>query len=463
VAGIAGLIILRDAQHRFLVLLLLEVVFLLTIRLSRRGMAVAAFFLVLLAGLFTGFGREYELQKWLNLAVFAFTGYLIYYFFKSIRDELTGNTTFIQEEQKNIEFQKVRFAEAEHQVQSLKEQHRIWQQLSGLLNKSSGLNKFDEICSFFPEQVARQFPGSICVFCLRDTDSSKLGYRIKAVSEHRTGAEIDGPSPDNLDELAETNRIPLLIEDASHEFNIKLERRTALPFASMMAAPVPINERFFGMLKCYHEQPGRFHTPDLRVLQYLAETQGVQLLNSLLYQETERLARTDGITGLYVQYFLMEKIREEIARARNNSSSFSLVIIDIDHFKLFNDTYGHLAGDFVLVHTADLIRSCIRSVDFPARYGGDEFFLVLPETDETGAATLAERIRLKLLESSTSLVFNGVALDRRITASFGVSAYKPEHGDIKSFVDRVDHLMYQAKQAGRNRVYTEHGPYGSSS
>jgi diguanylate cyclase (GGDEF)-like protein len=259
-----------------------------------------------------------------------------------------------------------------------------------------------------------------------------------------------------VDEIVQRSQTPLMIEDIATEINyrIDLDRNLlgSLAFSSLMAVPVVINENFAGVFKCYHPRPGKYQNADLRILQYAGEMQGIQLLNSLLVAETERLARTDGITGLFVQYYFVEKIREEIYRARNSGSTFSLLVIDIDRFKIFNDTYGHLAGDFVLVRTADVIRSSIRTSDFPSRYGGDEFFLILPETDQTGAEALAERIRARIFEETRDLKLGEMTIDRNVTVSIGVKQYVRTDGEWKDFVHQVDELMYRAKTTGRNKV-----------
>lgn len=449
-AALLGLF-LAPQPLRLPLLIGLQTLFLVSALLppTRRTVSTVLFFVVLLAGIVADTG-EPLMWKHLTLALHIFTGYLVYYFFKSVREETAGNVAFIQEERQKVEFQRRRLAELESAVKSLREQNKVWQRISAVLQKASGLTAFPDLCEFYTVQAAGLFRGSTALLCLKNTEAENPVSTVQAASSK--DLPVGTPSPDNLDEIVADKRIPVLVEDAANEMKFRLETAPGWTFGSAIAAPVAVPPRLIGALKCYDPAPGRFRGTDLRLLQYLAESLSAQLLNSVLLQEAERLARTDGVTGLYVQHSLMEKIHEEIDRHRHHGSVFSLVILDLDDFKAINDTYGHLTGDFVLAHVADQIRACVRSVDFPARYGGDEFVLVLPETDTAGAVCLAERLRHRIHESSAGLAFNGVRLGRRLSVSIGAAAYKTDYGDVRGFLDYVDRLMYHAKRTGKNRV-----------
>jgi diguanylate cyclase (GGDEF)-like protein len=164
-------------------------------------------------------------------------------------------------------------------------------------------------------------------------------------------------------------------------------------------------------------------------------------------EELEKLSVTDGLTGLFNREHLMVTLTMEIARADRQEESFSVLMIDLDHFKKYNDTYGHLAGDEVLAAIGAVFADCIREVDYAARYGGEEFLVMLPQTALPGAVEVAERIRTRFAEETKS-----DDKDVSLTLSIGVAEY-PKYGDTaESIVAAADGALYQAKRRGRNRV-----------
>ncbi|MFW6057159.1 MAG: diguanylate cyclase, partial [Chloroflexota bacterium] len=164
--------------------------------------------------------------------------------------------------------------------------------------------------------------------------------------------------------------------------------------------------------------------------------------------ELERLARFDTLTGLLNRYSIVEKLSEWIRHSRRYHARLSIVLLDIDHFKRINDTYGHAAGDRVLQETASRLMGSIRQADFVGRYGGEEFLIVLPRTDIDGAAFIAERIRTNM-EHAPLYVDDETPV--RVTISLGVTQWHEDDKD-DSLLVRVDSAMYRAKEGGRNRV-----------
>jgi diguanylate cyclase (GGDEF)-like protein len=161
-------------------------------------------------------------------------------------------------------------------------------------------------------------------------------------------------------------------------------------------------------------------------------------------EELQRLSVTDGLTGLTNHRSMMERLKEETERANRNKHSFSVIMADVDHFKSYNDTFGHPAGDDVLKRVAVLLSESTRKIDCVARYGGEEFAVLLPETEVPGALEVAERIRKRVASEQFP--------DRAITLSIGVAEF-PKDGDRAEMVIAVaDSALYEAKRGGRNRV-----------
>lgn len=160
--------------------------------------------------------------------------------------------------------------------------------------------------------------------------------------------------------------------------------------------------------------------------------------------------RTDALTGLYNFRFLSETLPLEMERAQRSLQSLSLILIDIDHFKVFNDTWGHEAGNQALVHLAKVVLETVRKLDMACRFGGEEFAIILPNTELSQAVAVAERLREQLASSPLVLKTQETIA---ITVSLGVDAYSGEVAETADiFLQRVDTFLYAAKHEGRNRV-----------
>ncbi len=168
----------------------------------------------------------------------------------------------------------------------------------------------------------------------------------------------------------------------------------------------------------------------------------------VLEKRLRLLNQTDSLTGAYNRRFLDQRVREEFDRHRRYGRSFSVVMFDLDHFKVINDNRGHGEGDRVLQVLSTIVSEEIRSSDFFCRYGGEEFVLLLPETGEVEAQELAERIRFRLEE----WVFLDGDENYAVTASFGVMSLSGEIKNEQELLEGADTRMYEAKKAGRNRV-----------
>jgi diguanylate cyclase (GGDEF)-like protein len=161
-------------------------------------------------------------------------------------------------------------------------------------------------------------------------------------------------------------------------------------------------------------------------------------------------ATTDALTGLPNRRAFDEALTRDLARAQRQASPLSLAVLDVDHFKKFNDTYGHATGDLVLKAVAGALASCVRSGDVPARYGGEEFAVILPATDLPGALIVGERIRKCIAETGVETPQGKL----HVTVSVGLVSQRPGAAKAtnESLFERADQALYRAKQQGRNRV-----------
>ncbi|AEH44155.1 diguanylate cyclase [Thermodesulfatator indicus DSM 15286] len=171
-----------------------------------------------------------------------------------------------------------------------------------------------------------------------------------------------------------------------------------------------------------------------------------------LCEELHAQASIDFLTGLYNRRFFEKELEINVEKAKRDRSVFSLILMDLDHFKKVNDQYGHLVGDEVLRKVAEIIKKNIRKIDIPARYGGEEFAVILPTTGSEGAFAVAKRLKRSINEA----LFGPKDKPFHITASMGVGTYRPLSGlSAEEFLAKVDKLLYQAKEAGRNCIVTD--------
>ncbi|MDD5674332.1 MAG: diguanylate cyclase [Chitinivibrionales bacterium] len=218
---------------------------------------------------------------------------------------------------------------------------------------------------------------------------------------------------------------------------------------SLIILPILDDEaRCLGLFSVESDRPYAFTGEIEQVLSTLVGNTAVSFTRAVLYQHMETLATTDGLTQLNNHRTFQEQLSKELARAKRYKRPLALILMDIDHFKVFNDTYGHTVGDLVLKEIALCIKSAIRASDFPARYGGEEFTVILPETPQDGALIMAERIR-KTIENH---VVHSLEKELHVTVSLGVALF-PEHAETQPLlIESADKALYQSKEQGRNRV-----------
>ena len=190
-----------------------------------------------------------------------------------------------------------------------------------------------------------------------------------------------------------------------------------------------------------------FGADDTALITLLAAWTTTALENVRLSESLERLAVTDDLTQVYNYRFLKSALRREIKRAGRFAQKLSIVMLDVDNLKTYNDKHGHLRGSHLLREMAGMLAAQVRSFDLVAKYGGDEFTAILPQTDREGAKVVAERMRVAVEKHAFPLVGPGV-----ITVSLGIGVFPTDADDVASLIQAADRALYIAKRAGRNRV-----------
>jgi diguanylate cyclase (GGDEF)-like protein len=213
--------------------------------------------------------------------------------------------------------------------------------------------------------------------------------------------------------------------------------------------PLMIRDDVRGFLTVHGIQPNMFDEKEVASVQALGGHVALALENARLYESTRQMALTDGLTGLYNRSSFYQELEREINRSRRYGRQLSLLICDLDHFKKYNDQYGHLAGDDLLRSLAKVLTSVVRKSDIVFRYGGEEFVLLLPETGLSAALELAERLR-RCVESHVFMLPKN-AMPTHITISIGAASYPDQAEDVESLVDKADKALFLAKRS-RNAI-----------
>ncbi|MBN1409869.1 MAG: sensor domain-containing diguanylate cyclase [Spirochaetales bacterium] len=232
----------------------------------------------------------------------------------------------------------------------------------------------------------------------------------------------------------------------------KIFSRKSFFYGLVRIIPLKIKEKnigFFVVDNFISSQP--LKNPDLHFLNIMLKQASVAIENAQLYSEIENLAIHDTLTGLYNARFFFEKLQGELKKAARYKSIFSVLMMDIDHFKSFNDNYGHQTGDRILKAIGKIIKSIIRETDVAARYGGDEFIVLLVNAGTSETETTAERIR-KCVEKNHVTVKNR---NLNITVSVGGITYNGQKTNTKDILEQVDKCLYQAKNSGRNTTVSK--------
>ncbi len=315
--------------------------------------------------------------------------------------------------------------------------------LRNLINQAIIGKKEAQVIEEILRILVETLGASVGTILLSDPDTGLLTPRFSTARARKTGggtAKIPAPATDVLEAATQVTRtgIPAYTVENSEDQDGKPKTRC------LLALPLKGEKGLVGVL-ALTDRPGGFTQEDVLLLLDLSDQVAIAIQKALLYE----LAITDGLTGLFLHRYFQMRLDGEIAKARRQRTTVSLILFDIDHFKKINDTYGHQLGDQVLKRVAEVVRQGVREgIDVAARYGGEEFAVILPETNLDGAFRMAERLRISV---------EGLAIPHEgknvfVTISLGCAAF-PEHADQKApLILEADKALYKSKATGRNRT-----------
>lgn len=320
------------------------------------------------------------------------------------------------------------------------------------------LNRRDTLVELIRSVNATLDPGAVAESLLVHAHewfpAGCLAVAVDAGPRSMTVVAVRGESEPYVEVFSHIGR---WVTDRNEEFmsaNLETDRRLpAGPPAAVAAFPLRCRARTIGALialdpvasSSVPELPPRV----LASLRVMLEVPALALDTMLHLQRVEALSVTDDLTGLYNSRYLNQVLRRESKRASRSGRPLSLLFIDLDGFKSVNDSHGHLCGSRALVEAAGVIRRCARETDVPARFGGDEFALVLPDTGSDGAVAVAERIRERIV-AHAFLANEGLTIS--LTASVGVATLPDVAASAEGLIKAADTAMYRVKDRGKNGV-----------
>jgi diguanylate cyclase (GGDEF)-like protein len=279
-----------------------------------------------------------------------------------------------------------------------------------------------------------------------DEGRELMELRISRGVDKTTGEEIN--SGNILNFWAIKYGRPLLVERGHNPQSDALMQ--AVSAASALVVPLFVSNRVMGSLQLFRAAANAFTKEDAQLLWILALVAENLLTREYANEGLLRFAFTDYLTGLRTRGYFEQQLELEFKRAERKQQKFALLMIDIDHFKVLNDTHGHHVGDQLLRDVTSILMKDMREVDTVARYGGEEFVIILPETTETGAVFVAQRLRRAVDQAK---FFAGSPHSvQHLTISIGVALYDTDAQFKRDLIEFADAALYAAKHAGRNRV-----------
>jgi diguanylate cyclase (GGDEF)-like protein len=336
-------------------------------------------------------------------------------------------------------------AELKHQVERLSLFHEVGKSLASTLD-------LQKILQAIMEKISDFFQPDTWSLLMVDEETGELYFEIAIGNGAEKLKDVRLRRGEGIAGWVVENGEPALVEDVKRDprFVPKVDEVTHSDTRSVACVPIKGRERVLGVIELVNcLGKGSFRKDDIPILKNLADYAAIALENARYVQRIHELTITDDCTALYNARHLNFVLDAEIYRSNRYDYEFSVIFIDLDHFKGVNDTYGHLVGSKLLWMIGDVIKGNLRMIDYAFRYGGDEFVILLPQTSKANALLVVRRVK-DLLTSKVFFAEEG--LNIRVTASFGVASFPTDGRTRKEILRMADEAMYMVKNTTRNSI-----------
>ncbi len=370
-------------------------------------------------------------------------------------EKIIGIITVDKPENKYVNiFESIEILESFAQTASISlENAKLFSKMESLISNLEKVSKisammnaytqFDELLDHFVKSIKENFPNyNTAVILYNEFEELEIkaysGYNenyIERINEMlKIGEGVVG--------WVAENKIPVLVKDTRSDPRFIGRMDISM---SEIAVPLRIPSGMIGILDIESENIDSLDENDLRIISILSSHLSVSIDNTFKYEDTVKIANTDPLTNISNYRFFIEKFKEELERSKKLSIPLSILMIDIDYFKDINDTYGHMIGDTIIKELAEILVSTVRKGDIVTRYGGDEFFIILPGTGKEFTHSIAKKI--------TSIVKRTkFTKNISITISIGTVTYPDDANSVETILKWVDDALYDAKRKGRDRI-----------
>ncbi|AGI40139.1 diguanylate cyclase [Thermoclostridium stercorarium subsp. stercorarium DSM 8532] len=305
----------------------------------------------------------------------------------------------------------------------------------------------DELLKFVNDIIIGVMGVATSNIALYNKEGNRLKVQVTNISNPRERAILtDNINVPPLRECVDKGRtiIDNAVEPEKYPFtkgrNVK----------SLLCVPLQVKGKGYGLILIEHTIPNAFSEDNVRLLEVITQHISIAIENAKLYEQLQEYANTDSLTQVYNRSYFQKRLREEIARAKQQGYEVSIIFFDVDDFKVYNDTYGHLFGDMILKSIALTVKEAVRKDDVVARFGGEEFVVLLPHTDKETAYEKAEELRRKISEIVVCDKSDNSAIS--VSVSMGVSTFPTLALNEIDLLNSADEALYMAKAMGKNRV-----------
>ncbi len=405
---------------------------------------------LLLIGSFVFFPQK--ISPFLFLVFILINVFISIFLLKFYSDKIQLNQSRCEHDQEAINIVQVVNKKSQEYNLALKSKIQRYNNLKKLIEDLNLSLKLDILIRVLSSTVYTLISDStgLALFYLLDNHRQKLNlvYSIKEQSD----LVVLAKEGDIFDQWVLRHSSQLLIENLKSDFRFdagSIRSQEMREVASLISSPLVSNNSLLGLLRLESRNDNFFNQDDLRFLSLVADLGSVALENSLLFQKTQDLAIHDDLTALYTRNYFIDRLREEAKRCQRLDQHLSLMMIDIDFFKQYNDKFGHIAGDLVLKHLGILLKNELAAYNpLICRFGGEEFLAMFSGIDKKRSLTIAEALRQRIQKEKITLRRQ----DTQITVSIGVASLPLDTKDEDELVQKADKSMYAAKGKGRNQV-----------